>query len=261
MKSYNFLGIPVEGLTYADMLESVDRWLSDKKARSHHIAVINTYCIMSAFYDKRLSGIYNGADIITPDGMPFVYWIRAALRIPCDQFDASSVVVEFARRSKESGYTFYLYGGHPDVVVEMRRKLETMFPGIRIAGYRSPPFRSLSAEEDGEICDEINQLKPDIICVGLGTPKQDYWIDDHLEKIRGSVMVPCGAIFDFFGGRVKRAPRFVQKSGFEWLYRLLGKDFKRLLKRYTVLNALFLWNFALQVFNVRVRKPCRWRRP
>ena len=256
----NFLGIGIEALTYDDMFALVDNWVSDKRRRSHYIALINTHCVVLSMKDFRLFKIYNSADIVVPDGMPFVYWIRTFLKVPCDQFDASSVVLQLARRAKKTGYTFYLYGGHPDVVMKMKTNLESMFPYIKVAGYRSPPFRPLTEEEDREICEEINHLEPDILCVGLGTPKQDYWIDDHITKINGSVIIPCGAIFDFFGGRIKRAPKFVQKSGFEWLYRLFSKDFNRLFKRYTIMNILFLLNFGLQLLRVRVREPHRVRR-
>ena len=128
----------------------------------------------------------------------------------------------------------------------MKDKLEELYPHINIVGYQSPPFRPLTEMEDQAVCDEINKLKPDIICVGLGTPKQDYWIDDHIHRIKGAVFIPCGAIFDFFGGRVKRAPVIISKLGVEWLYRLFSKDIKRLWYRYTVLNGIFLWNFFLQ---------------
>ena len=128
-------------------------------------------------------------------------------------------------------------------------------------GYYSPPFRPLAQEEDDAICEEINRLKPDILCVGLGTPKQDFWIDEHIEKIKGTVMIPCGAIFDFFGGRVEKAPDWISKLGFEWLYRLFSKDFKRLFYRYTIQNISFLWHFFLQLTGLRVIKPNRLIRP
>ena len=261
VKSVNFLGTVVEAATYDYMFGRVDQWLSDKTSRSHHIALINTNNVVSALLDPSLARIYGGADIAGPDARPFVCWIRALLRVPCDQFDASSVLLQLAARARETGYTFYLYGGHPDVLLKMKANLESMFPHMRIVGYKSPPFRPLTAEEDREICSEINRARPDILCIGLGTPKQDYWIDDHLLKIRGSVMIPCGAIFDFFGGRIKRAPRCIQVLCLEWLHRLLSKDFRRLFKRYTLFNVLFLWNFALQLLNVRVRQPTRWQRP
>ena len=245
--SFNFVGIGVEALVYRDLFEKVDRWIQHKTDRSHHVAIINAFCAAMALKDPKLKNIYREADLIGPDGRPFVYWLRFFLKTRCDQFDASSIVMELAKESKQKNYTFYLYGGAPDVVVKMKARLERLYPHIRIVGYHSPPFREMTFEEDRAICDQINRLKPDIVCVGLGTPKQDYWISDHKEKIRGAVFIPCGAIFDFFGGRIKRAPRIVSLLGIEWLYRLFSKDFKRLWYRYTVMNLIFLFNFGLQL--------------
>lgn len=250
-KTYNFVGIDVEALVYSDFFDKVDRWIQDKIGRSHHVAIINAFCAAMALKDAKLKQIYREADLIGPDGRPFVYWLRLFLKTPCNQFDASSIVMELAREAKNKEYSFYLYGGDSDVVVKMKEKLELFYPHIQIVGYHSPPFRALNPEEDRAICDELNRLKPDIVCIGLGTPKQDYWIYDHKEKIRGAVFIPCGAIFDFFGGRVKRAPEIVTKLGFEWLYRLFSKDFNRLWYRYTVMNAFFLWNFFLQCIRIR----------
>jgi N-acetylglucosaminyldiphosphoundecaprenol N-acetyl-beta-D-mannosaminyltransferase len=246
-KTYNFIGTDIEALTYPEFFRYVTHWIANKSDRSHYIAIINAYCATEALQNPRVAGIYNRADLIGPDGKPFVHWLRWALKHPCDQFDASSIVTKLAQKSKETGYSFYLYGGHPDVVEKMKARLEELYPHINIVGYFSPPFRPLTQEEDQKICDKINALKPDIICVGLGTPKQDYWIDEHIHKIKGAVFIPCGAIFDFFGGRIKRAPRVISTLGIEWLFRLFSKDFKRLWYRYTVMNAIFLWNFFLQI--------------
>lgn len=257
----NFIGIAIHPLTYENMLEKVDYWLSNKNSRSHHIACINTYCVTLALKDKRLAKIYNGADIAGPDSMPFVYWIRAFLKIPCDRFAGADITLELAKQAEHKGYTFYLYGGDVDVVQKMKEYLVNKFPYINIVGYHSPPFRPLTKEEDQSIIDEINRLSPDIILVGLGTPKQDYWIDDHAEDIKGAVCISIGAVFDFFGGRVKIAPEFIRRSGFEWLYRLLSKDFKRLWRRYTIYNVIFLWNFLLQILRIRINEPQTWKRP
>jgi N-acetylglucosaminyldiphosphoundecaprenol N-acetyl-beta-D-mannosaminyltransferase len=256
----NFLGLGVRAMTYEDFFACIDNWVSTKNSRSHHVALINAFCAASTLSDPRLAHIYNGADLIVPDGMPFVYWIRTLLKKPCKQFDASNILTNLVRRASATGYTFYLYGGHPDVLENMKRNLERSYPHIKIVGYGSPPFRALTAEEDQAVCDEINSLKPDILCIGLGTPKQDYWIDDHITRIKGTVMVPCGAIFDFFGGRIKRAPDYIQKAGVEWLFRLFSKDFKRLLRRYTILNAVFIMNLLFQIIGSRVRYPRPWKR-
>ena len=260
-KITNMLGIGLDSITYNDVFALIDEWICNKSSRSHHIACINAYCVTLALNNERLARIYNGADIVGPDGMPFVWWIKRTRKVPCDRIAAPDTILELAKHSEKTDYTFYLYGGDTEVVVKMKQYLEERFPHIRIVGYRSPPFRALTEEEDAEICAEINGLKPDIIAVGLGTPKQDYWIEEHLYKIRGSVMIASGATFDFFGGRIKMAPEFVRKSGFEWLYRLLGKDFPRLWKRYLVMNAIFMWYFLLQVLRICRRQPLRWDRP
>jgi N-acetylglucosaminyldiphosphoundecaprenol N-acetyl-beta-D-mannosaminyltransferase len=250
-QSYNFIGTDVQALTYTTFFNYIDRWIADKQTRSHHIAIINAFCAIEAFRNRRLAKIYERADLTGPDGRPFVYWLKWILKRPCYQFDASSMISNLAERASEVGYSFYLYGGHPDVVQRMKAKLETLYPHINIVGFYSPPFRKLTPEEDQRICDEINRLRPDIICVGLGTPKQDYWIHAHIYKIKGAVFIPCGAVFDFFGGRVKRAPKIITLLCLEWLYRLIGRDFKRLWFRYTALNIYFLWFFFLQLLGSR----------
>jgi N-acetylglucosaminyldiphosphoundecaprenol N-acetyl-beta-D-mannosaminyltransferase len=257
----NFAGIGVDAVSYADVFRAVDAWISDKSGRSHHIACINAYNVALALTNPRLARIYNGADIAGADGMPFVRWIRKTLKVPCDRIAAPDTILELAERARTSGYTFYLYGGSTDVVVKMKAFLEQRFPHIKIVGYLSPPFRAMTPEEDDAICATINELKPDIVCVGLGTPKQDYWIEEHLYKIRGSVLIASGATFDFFGGRITMAPDLIRRSGFEWLYRLLSKDFVRLWRRYTVYHGLFIWHFVLQVLGIKVRRHGRWYRP
>lgn len=247
---FNFIGVGIEGLTYKDMELRIDQWISDKSDRSHHIACLNAYCVSLSFLNNRLRNIYNQADLAGPDGMPFVRWIRWVMKMSCDRFAAPDIALYLAERSKEKGYTFYLYGGAPEVLEQMRINLEKRFSHIHILGAYSPPFRKLTEKEDQLICDEINQLSPDIILIGLGTPKQDYWIDEHIEKLRGSVLIASGATFDFFGGRIKMAPSWIRNSGFEWFYRLFSKDFFRLWKRYTYYNYLFVSRFVLQLSGV-----------
>lgn len=256
----DFLGIKLDAITYGEVFGLVDAWTADKGGRSHHIACINAFCVALAQEDARLKRIYNGADVAGPDGMPFVRWIRFFKRTPCDRIAAPDTILALAEASQQRGYTFYLYGGDPEVAVGMKEYLERRFPHIRIVGHRSPPFRPLTLEEDEEVCREINALQPDIVCVGLGTPKQDYWIEDHIYTIRGSVLIASGATFDFFGGRVKFAPDWIRNSGFEWLYRLMGKDFKRLWRRYILYNAKFCRLFLLQILRIRSMVGTRWVR-
>lgn len=241
-----FACVAIDAISYEDLIIKVDKWLKNKKSRSHHIATINAYCVSLALKNPRLAKIYQSADIAGPDGEPFVKWMRIFRRQKADKICARDTVLKLIERAKTTNYSFYLYGGHPDVLNSMVNNFKKNFPHINIVGYHSPPFRALSKKEDKKHVDEINDLNPDIILVGLGTPKQDYWIDEHINSIKGSVMITCGATFDFFGGRIKMAPYWIQKSGFEWMFRMLGKDFKRLWRRYTLNNIYFLWYLFLQ---------------
>jgi len=246
----NILGLNIDALTYDAMIETCDAWLQEKKSRSHHIACVNVNCCVEAYLNGKLKELFNKADIVGPDGMPFVYLIRRIYKKKCDRIYAPDVLLQLGKVAVQKGYSFYLYGGADGVAEDMKKYLENSFPGIHIAGTYAPPFRPLTPEEDARLCNEINTLQPDFIIVGLGSPKQDVWIQDHLDKIKGSVMIASGATFDFFSGRIKQAPLFIQKSGFEWLYRLL-QDPKRLWKRYTYYNIIFLWNYFLQVCSLR----------
>ena len=124
------------------------------------------------------------------------------------------------------------------------------FPGLVVAGTYSPPFRPLTPEEDEQIVAMINRARPDIVWVGLGAPKQEYWMAEHVGRLEAPVMVGVGAAFDFHSGRKKQAPRWMQRSGLEWLFRLLTEP-RRLWRRYLINNPLFLWLVALQLLGLR----------
>ncbi len=249
-KKMNILGIKMDCLSYTEMHRVFREWLADKGSRSHSLALINVNCCVSALFDKRLVSLYNSADILGIDGMPFLRWARAFHNKKADRFYAPDLMLEASRMAQEYGYTFFLYGGAPGAPDRIESYLNERFEGIKVVGKYSPPFRALTPEEDQEVCDMINAAKPDILWVGLGSPKQDVWISEHREKIRGTIMVASGATFDFFSGRIKQAPEWVRNSGFEWLYRLT-KDFRRLWMRYTIYNLVFVVMFALQLTRLR----------
>jgi N-acetylglucosaminyldiphosphoundecaprenol N-acetyl-beta-D-mannosaminyltransferase len=243
----NFAGVRVDALTTAEMLERFDAWLADKSGRARHVACMNAYCVSLALRDPVLRRIYNRADLAVPDSMPFVRWIRRFVRAECDLLWGKNVVFAIGEHAREKRYTVFLYGGTPEACEGTRRFLEEKFPHLHIVGAVSPPFRPMTPDEDRALCDRIDALAPDFILVGLGTPKQDYWIDDHVTKLRGSVMIAVGAVFDFFSGRTQIAPDFVHEAGFAWLYRMLGSERRRLWRRYTIDHSYFLWRFGRQV--------------
>ncbi len=237
-------------LSYGEMHRIFNLWLADKASRSHSLALINVNCCVSALFDKSLVNLYNSADIVGIDGMPFVRWARAFYHKSSDRFYAPDLMLETARKATECGYTFFLYGGSPGAPEKIEEYLRQRYDGLRIVGKYSPPLSKLTEDEDQAVCDMINAARPDIVWVGLGSPKQDLWIAEHREKIRGSILIASGATFDFFSGRIRQAPEWVRNAGFEWLYRL-SKDFRRLWVRYTVYNLVFLAMFGLQLTRIR----------
>lgn len=250
----NILGINMDCLSYEEMHQLFGNWLSDKSSRSHSLALVNVNCCVSALLDRRLLDLYNSADLVGVDSMPFLHWARTFYKKNSDRFYAPDLMLEASRRATEYGYTFFLYGGSPGAPDKIEEHLQERFDGINVVGKYSPPFRTLTEAEDQEVCNMINAAKPDILWVGLGSPKQDVWISEHREKIRGTIMVASGATFDFFSGRIKQAPRWIRDSGFEWLHRLT-KDFRRLWMRYTVYNIVFLVMFILQLTGLRRFEP------
>lgn len=247
MPGYRFLRTRLEALDFAALGRRVEAWLADPAAPARNVACLNTYCVTLAHDDPELQAVYDRADLAGPDGMPFVFWMRWRLGAPCERFYGPDVALHLAREAEARGWRFYLYGGAADVTPRVAAELQRRCPRLEVAGWHSPPFRPATPEEDAALVHELERLRPHVILVGLGTPKQDFWIDAHKPRLRGCVLVNVGAAFDFFAGRVRQAPRFVQRSGFEWLWRLLSRDFFRLLHRYTVTNARFLWLFARQL--------------
>lgn len=247
MPGYRFLRTRLEALDFAELTRRVEGWLADPDGPARHVACLNTYCVTLAHDEPALQAVYDRADVAGPDGMPFVFWMRWRLNAPCERLYGPDVIRHLAAEGVVRGWRFYLYGGAEDIAPKMAAALQRLFPGLPVVGWHTPPFRRPTPEEDAAVMAEFGRLRPQVVLVGLGTPKQDFWIAEHRDRLRGCVLVNVGAAFDFFAGRVRQAPRFVQRSGFEWLWRLLSRDFFRLLRRYTVTNLRFLWLFARQL--------------
>jgi N-acetylglucosaminyldiphosphoundecaprenol N-acetyl-beta-D-mannosaminyltransferase len=249
MNVMNILGINMRCMPYEEMFQVFDDWLSDKSSRSHSLAVINVHICVSALLNKTLRDIYNTTDLTGIDSMPFLIWARAFYNRESDRFYAPDLMVEVSKKAKQKGYTFFLYGGYADAPEKIEEYLMQQYDGIKVVGKYSPPFRELSQEEDEAVCNMINAAQPDFLWIGLGSPKQDVWIYQHLDKINGCIMMPSGATFDFFSGRIKQAPKWIRDLGVEWLFRLT-QDFRRLWMRYTIYNIIFIIVFTLQQLRI-----------
>lgn len=249
MIKMNILGINMDCISYQEMFSIFDQWLSDKTGRARRLAVINVHICVSALFNKKLRDIYNSADIIGIDSMPFVRWARLFYNKESDHLDAPDLLKEISRKAGEKKYKFFFYGGYPGATEKMEAIMTHTYSGVSVVGKYSPPFRDLTEDEDALVCQLIADSRPDFLWIGLGSPKQDIWIYNHIDKLNGCIIIPAGATFDFVSGRIKQAPQWIRNLGFEWLFRLT-QDFKRLWIRYTLYNVIFLIVFFLQLITV-----------
>ena len=146
--------------------------------------------------------------------------------------------------SGNKGYKHFFYGSTQETLEKLRQSLLDLYPDLKIVGMYSPPFRPMTQEEDVEVSRRINEKKPDFVWVGLGAPKQEIWMAEHQGKISG-LMVGVGAGFDYWSGKIKRAPKWMQDHNLEWLFRLLQEP-KRLFGRYFYTNIKFIWHALIR---------------
>ncbi|MDX1622635.1 MAG: WecB/TagA/CpsF family glycosyltransferase [Gemmatimonadota bacterium] len=229
-------------------LRRIEGWIAGREP--NYVCVSGVHGVMESQRDPELRTIHNRAGMVTPDGMPLVWLSRLAGFREVERVYGPDLMLACCERSVERGWRHFLYGGAEGVPELLTERLEERFPGIEIAGAYSPPFRPLTEEEDAAVVERIDAANPDIVWVGLGTPKQERWMDAHVGRLGAPVLIGVGAAFDFHTGRKRQAPGWMQRAGLEWLYRLLSEP-RRLGRRYCVNNPLFVWSVLLQVLGVR----------
>ena len=243
MERTNVLGVGVSVVNMQSALDTIETWILS--GQSQYVCATSMHGVMEAQNDKRLKSILNGAGMITPDGMPLVWLSKLAGHREVTRVYGPDLMLALCKLSAERGYKQYLYGGATEVPEQLKTALCDRFPGLDVVGAYSPPFRTLTEQEDEEIMEAINSSGADVVWVGLGMPKQDYWVAEHVAKLDRCVLIAVGAAFDFHSGRKKQAPLWIQRSGLEWLFRLLSEP-KRLWRRYLVNIPQFIVKAILQ---------------
>jgi len=195
--------------------------------------------------DPRIASILNEADIATPDGMPLVWALRSFGAKNQQRVYGPTLMLEICRDAAAAGHRIFLYGGRVETLPILVARLREQFPGLSIIGTYSPPFRPLTPEEDADVIGRIRAADPDILFVGISTPKQEEWMSAHRDQFPGLTMVGVGAAFDFHAGRTRQAPGWMQRNGLEWLFRLAVEP-ARLWKRYLLVTPRFLPLWAMQ---------------
>jgi N-acetylglucosaminyldiphosphoundecaprenol N-acetyl-beta-D-mannosaminyltransferase len=245
-KTIRFLGLSLHCVSYQDTFRQFDDWIRSRSNRGRSVALVNVNCCVSGLLDRNVRRLYQQADLLGIDSMPFLHIARLLKNKACDRLYAPDMMLEAAKQPPSRGYKFFLYGGAPGAPDAMSAYLRKSSPDVQIVGTLSPPFRALTRQEDEDVCRTILDSGANIVWIGLGSPKQDVWIADHCDKLPGCVLIASGATFDFFSGRVKQAPWVIRTLGFEWLFRLF-QDPARLWKRYTLYNLVFLGALSLEL--------------
>lgn len=247
----NILGVGVSAINMDMAIETIDQWII--KRQRNYVCITGVHGIIESQSDQRLQQIHNQAGLVTPDGMPLVWVSRLRNYRHVQRVYGPDLMSEVCRKSVSRGHCHFLYGGAPDVPERLGEQLRERFPGIRIVGTYSPPFRNVTLEKDAEAVRRINDSKADIVWIGLSTPKQEYWMAAHLGQLDAPVMIGVGAAFDFLAGIKKQAPRWMQRSGLEWFYRLVTEP-RRLWRRYLTIVPLFAFHIAMDALGLRDRK-------
>lgn len=240
--------MPVAVTSYEDAGQRI--MAAAHRTIGQYVCVSNVHMCMEAFDSPAFNEVVNNADLVVPDGVPLVWGLKALGENTATQIRGSDLLLHLCQKAEQSSTPIGLYGGTPESLLDFERFLHREYPGLHIAFSSSPPFRELSkAEKDGYI-EQINHSAARILFVGIGCPKQEKWMAEHRDKL-SCVMIGVGAAFDFFSGRQKHAPRWMQKSGLEWLYRL-ASDPRRLWKRYLKHNPRFMYHFGKQLVRQRL---------
>ena len=249
IQRFNVLGVSVCAMNLSIATQAV---LSAIRQRQKgYVCVTGVHGVTEAQNDAGFRQILNRAFLNTTDGMPLVWlgkhqvggsWIERVY--------GPDLMLELFEATRDGAVRHFFYGGAPGVAEELKSRLEARFSGVNIVGTYCPPFRPLNAEEEGDLAAKVREAKPDLMWVGLSTPKQERFMAEYLPKLDVTVMLGVGAAFDFHSGRVRQAPRWIQRSGFEWFYRLCAQP-RRLARRYLINNPLFLTRIALQLSGLR----------
>ncbi|WP_223177010.1 WecB/TagA/CpsF family glycosyltransferase [Sphingosinithalassobacter sp. CS137] len=231
------LTVPVSLIDMTVAVDTVVGWA--EQGTSAMVCVRDVHGIMCAEEDPALQAVHERASMITPDGMPLALVSRMrghqTARVP-----GPSLVEHVCRATQDKPIRHFLFGGKEGIADRMAENLRKRFPGVQIVGTFSPPFGTLSDEARGSHLQQILATEPDIVWIGMSTPRQDFWMDANREALAGKVLIGVGAAFDFHAGEVQRAPRWMQDSGLEWLHRL-GSEPRRLWRRYLVMAPKFLF--------------------
>jgi N-acetylglucosaminyldiphosphoundecaprenol N-acetyl-beta-D-mannosaminyltransferase len=231
------LGVGISALDLPTAVGAIEQWIA--AGAREYVCITGVHGVMESQADEELRNIHNRSGMTTPDGMPMVWCGHYAGVKSMERVYGPDLMLEVCRAAVATGWKMYFYGAADGVPESLAERLSELYPGLTIAGTFSPPFRELTADEEREFAKMINASGADIVWVGLSTPKQERWMNRMRPLLDAAVLVGVGAAFDIHAGRLPQAPRWMQRSGLEWLYRLVREP-RRLARRYLSNNPRFV---------------------
>ena len=244
------LGVPLALTDYERTMDWMDETIAAREQGYVIPAAVHAVMVAREDAETREAVLGRGA-LSVPDGQPLVWAMKLLGHSEASRVYGPELMARYCERAAETGTRMFLYGGrNQGALVQLALNLRRRYPGIKIVGGYSPPFRELDPEERAAIADEINRSRADVVWVGIGQPKQEKWMAQMQDSLDAPVMVGVGAAFDFHAGLVPQAPAWMQSVGLEWVYRL-AQEPRRLWRRYARYNPLFLLGFARQYLRER----------
>lgn len=251
--SINILGMNVLALKKEEILsEIISRIISKRRS---YICLPNVYSTVLFQKNKKFRDAISSSDFLIADGLPLL-WVSTMKGQKIDRIRGSDLMLILCQLSHEHRFSHFFYGGEPGIPENLSAELQKKFPWLNVIDMFSPPFRTLSLHEDEKIIERINKANPDILWVGLGTPKQEIWMYEHRKKLDVPMIIGVGAAFDFLSGNMKQAPKWMQHVGLEWLFRFVQEP-RRLWRRYLWGNTMFFVLALLDLFNLSRKHPIR----
>lgn len=247
LPQFNLLGVRVHALQIPEVVAWMEATIADR-SRCRFLSATGMHGVTEAQHDPQFKEILNAADLVVPDGMPLV-WAARHRKFPLRRRVYGPELTETFCRETGARYRHFFYGGAPGVPERLAEVLHERY-GVRVAGCYSPPFRPLTDAEEIAVREMIESAKPDVLWVGLSTPKQERWMYAHRHALSVPLLMGVGAAFDFHTGRVKQAPAWMQENGLEWLFRLVQEP-RRLWRRYLIYGSQFAWNVSLELIGLK----------
>jgi N-acetylglucosaminyldiphosphoundecaprenol N-acetyl-beta-D-mannosaminyltransferase len=247
------LGAPVHIIDIESVLRLMEQWILERD-RPHWIAVTGSHGALEAHKRPDFSAVLRTADLSVPDGRWAARFAAKKMSCATHQVRGADLMSAFCELSRQKGYTNYFYGDTDETLTLASDKLKQKHPGVKIVGAYSPPFRELTAEEDAQAVEMINQANPDVLGVALGLPKQERWIVAHRDRLKAPVIVAVGAALKFHSGKVIPSPRWASRVGLEWFWRLLHEP-RTVWRRAMIYGPQFMALASIDVLRHRMRLP------